>query len=405
VGLYTYVFGDIAADTRYNTALPSDLTVEGQEHSGSVDFSVTYTASADSGWNLVGNPYTATIDWDDAGNWTKTNIDQAIYVWDYDTNQYKTWNGTTGDLGSGLIAPFQGFWIKANSASPSLIVDEDAKTTGGTFVGKRQQEEQAAPPNFSISVSDDINATSTHFMFSDAASLNKDQEDAYRLVPPPGIPSYLDLSSITKDGTRFSINHLPKDFGIPIEISLSLDVYENGYSVDQELHFLFENFENIPQGWSIFLVDTKTGSEIDIIENNTYLFSFKGANGKRAPNKSLGSKPKITEKASGKNSRFLIRIEPGSESTDLPQEFKLEQNYPNPFNPTTKIQFDLPLQSYISLKIYDMLGREVSSIVSEELSVGTHTYSWDASRFSSGIYLYRLVTSEAVVTKKMTLIK
>ncbi|MCH2450893.1 MAG: T9SS type A sorting domain-containing protein [Gracilimonas sp.] len=405
VGLYTYVFGDIAADSRYNTALPVDLTVDGQEHSGSVNFGVTYTPAADSGWNLIGNPYAATIDWDDAGNWTKTNVDNTIYIWDYTTNQYKTWNGTTGDLGAGLISPFQGFWVKVNAASPSLIVEENAKKNGGTFVGKRTNSPKNSVAKFSISISDDDNKTSTHFMFSENARLNKDQSDAYRLVPPPGIPSYLDFSSITEDGTRFSINNLPRHFGIPIEIPLFVDVYEKGYSVDKELHFLFENIENIPQGWSVYLVDTKAGSETNILDESTYLFSFKGTQGKRSPNKELGSKPKITTKASGTDSRFLLRIEPGSDANDLPKKFQLQQNYPNPFNPTTNIQFNLPIQSVASVTIYDILGREVTTLVNGELPAGTHTFTWDASRYSSGIYIYRLITNNKVVSKKMTLIK
>lgn len=404
-GLYTYVFGSIPADSRYNNALPVDLEVEGQENEGPVDFGVSYTATADSGWNLVGNPYAATIDWDDAASWTKTNIDNTIYIWDPSTNQYKTWNGTTGDLGNGLISPFQGFWVKANDTSPSLIVTEDAKTTGGNFVGKANSTATNPAPKFSLTISDDVNRTSTHFMFSESASINKDNKDAYRLVPPPGIPSYLDLSSISEQLDRFSINNLPRKFGMPIEIPLFLDVYENGFSVDKPLHFLFEDIDNIPNGWSIYLVDTKTNTEIDLLENDTYLFSYEGIHGKRSPNQTLGSKPKIVAKASASQKRFHLRIEPGSDADDLPNEFKLNQNYPNPFNPSTTIEFNLPLQSQVSLDVFDILGRKLETIVSENLSAGEHSYSWDATRYSSGIYLYRLSTTKGVFIKKMTLIK
>ena len=404
LGLYTYVFGDIASDSRYNTPFPADITVEGQEHSGSVDFGVTYTTAADSGWNLIGNPYAATIDWDDSGNWTKTNIDNTIYIWDYTTSQYKTWNGTTGDIGNGLISPFQGFWIKANDTNPSLIVEEDAKTTGGTFIGKVNTLEFDPEPKFSIVLSDDLNKTSTHFMFSKSAKINKDAKDAYRLVPPPGIPSYLDFASVSDNGNRFSINNLPRSFGIPIEIPLSVDSYEKGYSVDKPLHFLFKNFKNIPEGWTIYLVDTKLDKEIDILSEPTYLFNFEGNYGKAAPNNTFGNKPKITSKASSKN-RFYLRIDPGSDASDLPNQFTLNQNYPNPFNPSTNIKFTLPVQSSVTLEIYDILGRRVTTLVSEELSAGEHIYEWNASRQASGVYLYRLVTSEGNYFKKMTLLK
>lgn len=403
-GLYTFVFGDIAADNRYNNALPVDLSVEGQEHSGAIDFGVTYTTTADSGWNLVGNPYAATIDWDDA-SWIKTNIDNTIYIWDYTTNQYKTWNGTTGDLGNGKISPFQGFWIKANATSPSLVVDEGAKTTGGNFIGKAvSPQRQHGHPHFTISVSDDDQKSSTHFMFSESANLDKDQNDAFRLVPPPGIATYLDISSVTENGDRYSINSLPRNFGIPIKIPIFLDSYEAGFSTDKELHFLFENIENIPDGWTIYLVDTKTDSKINLLENSTYLFSFEGVHGKKIPNQK-GTKPKVTTKASPDNQRFHLLIEPGSDANGLPDGFKLKQNYPNPFNPSTKIEFTLPLESEISLEIFNILGQKITSIVSGRLNSGLHTYEWNASGQASGIYLMRLVTSNGIYVKKMTLLK
>ncbi len=402
-GLYTFIFGDIAADSRYNNTLPVDLSVEGQEHSGAIDFGVSYTTDADSGWNLVGNPYAATIDWDDA-NWTKTNIDNTIYVWDYTTNQYKTWNGTTGDLGNGKISPFQGFWIKANGSSPSLIIQEEAKTTGGNFVGKEVSSPVHGHPHFSISVSDDVQKSSTHFMFSEDADLDKDPNDAFRLVPPPGIGTYLDISSVGENGNRYSINSLPRNFGIPIEVPIFLDSYENGFSADKELHFLFEDIENIPDGWEIYLVDTKTGSEVNILENSTYLFSFEGVHGKKVPNQK-GKKPKVTTKASPDNQRFHLRIDPGSDGNDLPDEFELKQNYPNPFNPSTKIQFTLPLESEVSVEIFNVIGQKITTLVSGRLNSGTHVYEWNASGQASGVYLLRLVTSDGVFIKKMTLLK
>ncbi|HCI70816.1 MAG TPA: hypothetical protein DHV30_09570, partial [Balneola sp.] len=80
-------------------------------------------------------------------------------------------------------------------------------------------------------------------------------------------------------------------------------------------------------------------------------------------------------------------------------------NYPNPFNPTTEINFSLPESGEVSLKVYDMLGREVSTIVSSQMSAGTHSVTFDASFLSSGIYIYRLTSGSTTITKRMTLIK
>ncbi|MEP5944261.1 MAG: T9SS type A sorting domain-containing protein, partial [Balneola sp.] len=74
-------------------------------------------------------------------------------------------------------------------------------------------------------------------------------------------------------------------------------------------------------------------------------------------------------------------------------------------NPSTTIEFNLPLQSQVSLEIYDILGRKLETIVSENLSAGEHSYRWDATRYSSGVYIYRLSTTKNVSIKKMSLIK
>ena len=73
-----------------------------------------------------------------------------------------------------------------------------------------------------------------------------------------------------------------------------------------------------------------------------------------------------------------------------PTQFELKQNYPNPFNPATSISFSLPYRSFVTLKIFDVLGREVTVILSAELPVGTHKYQWNAECFPSGVYFYRL---------------
>ncbi|MCX7833363.1 MAG: T9SS type A sorting domain-containing protein, partial [Ignavibacteria bacterium] len=92
-------------------------------------------------------------------------------------------------------------------------------------------------------------------------------------------------------------------------------------------------------------------------------------------------------------------------STEIPSRFELYQNYPNPFNPTTKIKFDLPKSDFITLKIYDALGREVETLVNKTLPSGSYEVEWNASKYSSGVYFYRLQADEFMDTKRMLLIK
>jgi hypothetical protein len=89
----------------------------------------------------------------------------------------------------------------------------------------------------------------------------------------------------------------------------------------------------------------------------------------------------------------------------LPQEFQLQQNYPNPFNPSTSITFALPHAANVTLKVFDVLGREVAMLVNGYMTAGAHEVRFDASHLSSGVYLYTLTTGDFTQTKKMSLVK
>jgi hypothetical protein len=103
--------------------------------------------------------------------------------------------------------------------------------------------------------------------------------------------------------------------------------------------------------------------------------------------------------------RFTFTASAAEVSAHLPTEFRLYQNYPNPFNPTTTIRFDLPRASVVTLRIFDLLGREVLTLVDENRAAGSHNVTFDGSRLASGIYLYRLQAGPFTTTKKMVLLK
>ncbi|MCX7877400.1 MAG: T9SS type A sorting domain-containing protein [Ignavibacteria bacterium] len=94
-----------------------------------------------------------------------------------------------------------------------------------------------------------------------------------------------------------------------------------------------------------------------------------------------------------------------SNNSEIPSQFELKQNYPNPFNPFTNIRFDLPKESYVRLVIYDILGRVVSVLADEKLRAGEYRVNWDATKYSSGIYFYRLTTDSYSETRKMIVSK
>jgi photosystem II stability/assembly factor-like uncharacterized protein len=92
-------------------------------------------------------------------------------------------------------------------------------------------------------------------------------------------------------------------------------------------------------------------------------------------------------------------------SGQIPEYFSLSQNYPNPFNPTTRINYQLPLFSKVSIKVFDILGREIATLVNEEKPAGNYTILFDGNKLTSGVYLYQLKAGEHVITRKFVLLK
>jgi len=140
-------------------------------------------------------------------------------------------------------------------------------------------------------------------------------------------------------------------------------------------------------GWTLPVIQS-------IAVHGTYLFAGTGAyNGTVWTNGGVWRRP-MSEILS-------VHAEPA----EMPRGYTLAQNYPNPFNPTTTISFDLPSGSFVSLKVFDLLGREISTLVSGELQAGHYTRQWNAGGIASGIYFYRLQAGSYSQTKQLLLLR
>ena len=89
----------------------------------------------------------------------------------------------------------------------------------------------------------------------------------------------------------------------------------------------------------------------------------------------------------------------------LPKEFELQQNYPNPFNPSTSIEYSVPSSEYVSLKIYDIIGNEVATLVNEQKSAGNYEVKFNASSLTTGMYIYKINAGSFTKVRKMMLVK
>jgi photosystem II stability/assembly factor-like uncharacterized protein len=166
---------------------------------------------------------------------------------------------------------------------------------------------------------------------------------------------------------------------------------------------------------SIFFVNQNTGYFV-----NNYLNVYKSTNGgvnwfaqlTGATSTSLISVFFLNENtgfAGGANGVILKTIKGGvgvqNISSSVPDKYSLEQNYPNPFNPTTNIRYQITKNSYVTLKVYNILGKEIATLVNEKLSAGTYEVKFDGSNLPSGIYFYKLETDKFKDTKKLVLLK
>lgn len=421
-GFLVYVYDDDNFDGS-GDGFPKIIKTDSTQQSGSVSPTLSFTNSGtltDDGWNLIGNPYGATIDWDGANGLSSSNLDASFYVWSDSANSgagnYLSWNGSTGTFGGGEIAPWQGFWVKANAASPSIALNDAVRSAGGVF------RKESATPEIRFTLEGGGQSSKTIVMFSDQATPAKDPLDAYKLQSL-NTEKYLSLFTelpvpSEEDGSGLDINALP----IAIEEALSIPLEIDGSDPfgDFELSW---NSTSLPEGMTLTLVDTENGTETDLTEASSYSFEI-DSQAKVIQSESEESTPSRTQpihgvfspkvmkaKSSTSGARFVITI--NSETSvsnepvaELPTVVELDQNYPNPFNPSTTIAFGVPQSSKITLEIFDVLGRKVATLLQgENKSAGRHTINFDASSLSSGMYIYRLQARNSVITKKLTLIK
>ncbi|TVR14956.1 MAG: T9SS C-terminal target domain-containing protein, partial [Balneolaceae bacterium] len=345
------------------------------------------TTSDANGFSMLGNPYKATIDFNEL---TRNEVEQIAWVYDRNTGNWLSYNGSNGDITDGLIAPGQGFVVQnvSSASSPSVEFPETAKTTGGTFVGKQQDR----PDFVRLEIEGEELRSSMWLEFAEAGSFTKTTGDVIQLLSFES--DYSVLSSL-KDGQMYDIGRFPSAHE-ELQIPVIAEVTRAGTYTIRATDML------LPAGAELYLHDLQTGDRVLIDDGMEYTFRINQV-AKRAENSCFTAPQKA--KASVEN-RFMITTREGIDDTNVvPSEYRLSQNYPNPFNPATQIRYELPQQSDVRLDVFDMTGRQVATLVEGQVAAGTHTVTFDATNLSSGVYIYRLQAGSVVISKKLTLIK
>ncbi|MEI9921065.1 MAG: T9SS type A sorting domain-containing protein [Bacteroidota bacterium] len=262
-GYALYVRGDLLSNTSWD--------LRGTINTGNiipVSLPVTYTSSsvsADDGWNLIGNPFPSTIDWNSSNGWTKTNLGGAIYTTDNGSAslQYATWNGATGtNGGSRYIATGQAFWIKANGLGvPALQTDEKSKAPGtqATFFREGTTVDLLRITMRQGAVRDEA---VIHFR-PDATPGFDSNADAWKLKNV-----FINISSLSEDGERLAINSWS---ALTCGISIKLDVDQ----IPAGSYLLvFTNLDSFDSTVEVTLKDQFLDQLVQLTDQQQYQFNI-----------------------------------------------------------------------------------------------------------------------------------
>ncbi|MCB0805659.1 MAG: PKD domain-containing protein [Bacteroidales bacterium] len=344
---------------------PMAVHFNGPLNNGPFSISVTNNGSlTDKGWNLVGNPYPSSLDWDGAG-WTKTNVNNTIYYYSGNGGlpNYSYYIGASGEIpavgsgnGTNEIPPMQGFFVHAG-ASGTLGVSNAARIHSGQSYYKNDKE----LPLIRIIATGNAKEDETVIRFVPEATAEFDGNfDAFKLFAN----EYPQVYSVTTGGTDLAVNSLPVVHDELI-VPLSFVAPSNGAYT-----FLFEEIVGFEEDQLIYLEDILTEEIQEVTLNPEYAFSYESS---------------VTD-------RFLLHF-----SNPLSIEESTELN-PVLYGFNGIIYLQLKTEQHCTIEVYDMPGRKVAE--EKALSMGLHRFDIPVN---PGFYLVKASSGNYTVTRKVFL--
>ncbi len=341
----------------YHPGYPDNKTLQftGAINNGDYTYNLDNTGDA---WNLSGNPYPCSIDWDDA-DWTKTNVDATVYVWDNSINggsgNYISWGNGVGELTDGIIPPMQGFFVKANAADPVIGVTTGVRTSTPHNFYKNTVNDLLSlhvtgPNTYSDKVFINFNSNSTEGFDSEF--------DAYKLSGYETAPQFYSIIP----GCNLTVNVLP-EITEDTEIDLGFTCGISGdYTITPD------GFESFGSSVQLHLKDLKENKIINLRETENYDFSY-----------STGEPAE----------RFKLYVSSPQGISDI---VGVDVNIYS-FSNTIKVISSELLSG--ELIVYNIMGEKV---LSQEVNSKESTIILNAA---SGAYLVKFVTDKGISTKKV----
>ena len=404
-GYAAYLFADDDATTPgVQGGFPKNLFAQGLGYTGlPTAFPVSYTnagSAPDDGWNLLGNPYERALDWDAPG-WTKTKVSNTVYVYDPVGNVYRTWNGSAGSLGDGVVAEFQGFWVKATDVGPALVAPFSATTTATPTQAPRG----AAPAALGIEIAGLLAGQpardAAFASFTDGAADGLDPFDGYELAP--FTDTFVSLHAVAGE-TRLDIDARAPLTG---EATFSLDAaaFAAGAPAGGAFTLTWPDVSALPAAWTVTLTDTETGDAIDLRAQSSYAFTLAAtASRVGVPAARTGPSAPTPLRGAG-GARFAITLRGTAVAADAPAgtlAFALDPPRPNPAAAGVALGFSLAEAGVARLTVFDALGRRVAVVAEGVREAGRHAVPFDAARLPAGLYVVRLEAGGTQAVRMLT---
>ena len=325
------------------------------------------------GWNMIASPFNFAIPL------------QNVQPQELQTNLYD-YNGSWQSAPDSL-RPWEGYMIKVSSPITLLIRPSESIVTPPAAITK---------PNWQIRIGAKCEGASDFDNMIGVAENAAMEWDDYERFEPPPIGEFVMLAFPHRDWPQ-KAEVYTTDFQPPVSTGQIWNFTVDTNISGQPVTLRFDNLDSAPAEFEMRLMDMSLKLTQDLRRETQYVYRSTRDGGKKTFRLLIGKSSFIAEHT--------------KDVAAIPATYELAQNFPNPFNPATVIKFGLPKKSKVSLKIYNLMGKEIAALLDErEKEAGYHVAVWDGydrhrHPAPSGLYFYRLQIGQNILTKKMTLIK